>query len=250
MNERLRMKFRCPNCQQLCGLFQRACPHCGFAFSVRALWRLALGGLRAATALQCPSCRQGALPVGTHVCPTCGVVPTFQNAVRAACAPYCLRVEKYFTAVPARTKWQAQWLGLVFSAALLWWMLGKVERNTGGHWFSPALLSVIHMAAVGFLTVWLMPRPLLFAISREATGKVKLALTLNVFSGMLLLQLIITAWWERTSILATVFVVLWLAAWLMNHLVLPEAWLTYGNLFGASEPFSAASPQGRSARYD
>ena len=244
------MKFRCPKCQQLCGLFCRACPHCGFTLTVPELWRLAVGRMREATAVECPQCRQGALPFGIRVCPVCGAEPTFQDAVRAACAPYCFRVEKYFNDIPPRIKWLSQWFFLVSSAALLWWMLGKVDRETGGHWFGAAALSVIHMAAIGFFTVWLLPRSILFGISQRASGKMKLALALNVFTGMLLLQLVIKVWWERTSLLATIFVVLWVAARLLNDWVLPEAWKTYGALFGFSNGYDTTSPQGRSAHLD
>lgn len=147
--------------------------------------------------------------------------------------------------------WQrVQFCCFLISAELLWWVLGKVERDTGGHWFAPALLSVIHMAAVGFLTVWLMPRPLLFAISRRAPGKVKFALALNFFTGMLLLQLAIQVWWQRTTLLATLFVVLWLAAWLLTGFVLPQAWLVRDAFLGSGNAYNPTSPQGRSARFD
>ena len=244
------MKFRCPECDELFDWFRRKCPNCGFALTVPSLWRLAIKRLRERTAIECAHCRKGALPFGTEVCPVCGATPTFQDTVRAAFAPYCLRMQKYFEAVPPHTKRLAQWLFLLFSAGLLWWMLGEVDRRTGGHWFGTALVSVVHLAAIGFFAVWLMPRRILFAISRQATGKVKLALALNFFTGMLVMQLVIQVWWERTTLLATLFASLWLAARLLNRYVLPEAWLTYGALFGPGNEFDSASPQGRSARFD
>ena len=244
------MKFRCPKCQQPCGVFRRTCEHCGFALTVPSLWRLALRWTRAVAAMECPHCRKGALPFGVNVCPNCGGAPTFQATLRAAFAPHCQRVQRYFEAVPPRTKWLAQWVYLLFSAGLLWWMLGEVDRRTGGQWFGTAAISVIHMAAIGFFTVWLIPRRLLFAICRKATGKVKLSLALNVLSGMVLMQLVIKVWWQRTTLLATIFVVLWLAARLLNRYVLREAWLTYDALFGAANHYESDSPQGRSARYD
>ncbi len=244
------MTIECPECHHPCRLFSRVCEKCDFPWTVSALWRVAVKRIREATAVECPDCRQGALPFGTDECPVCGAAPTFRDTVRAACAPFCFRVQHYFEAVPPQTKWLAQWCCLLFSAALLWWLLGEVARQEGGHWFGAAALSVIHLAALGFFTVWLMPRRILFAISRNATGKVKLALALNFFTGMLLLQLFIKVWWERTTLLATIFVVLWLAARLLNRYVLPEAWLTYQALFGSGNDYDSASPQGRSARFD
>ncbi len=244
------MKFRCPKCQQPCGLFSRACPRCGFALTVSSLSRLATERMREATAVECPRCRQGVLPFGAKLCPVCGAPPMFQDATRATVGAYWVRLQRYFERVPPYVKRRAQWMFLLFSAALLWWMLGEVERQTGGNWYGAAALSVIHMAAIGFLTVWLMPRRILFAISFGATGKVKLALALNFFTGMLLLQLVIKVWWARTTLLATIFVVLWVAARLLNRYVLPEAWQTYGALFGSGNEYDTTSPQGRSAKLD
>jgi hypothetical protein len=244
------MKIRCPRCQQPCGVFRRTCELCGFALTVPSLWRFAVRRTWAAAAVECPHCRSGALPVGVNVCPNCGSAPTFRDTVRAAFDPHCQRVRRFFEDVPPFVKWLAQWVYLLCSAWLLWWALGDVDRRTGGHWFGTAVISVIHMAAIGFFTVWLMPRRLLFAISRNATGKVKLSLSLNVLAGMVMMQLGISIWWQRTTLLATIFVVLWLAARLLNEYVLPEAWLIHRALFGAGNHFETDSPQGRSARYD
>jgi len=95
-------------------------------------------------------------------------------------------------------------------------MLGEVDRRLAGHWFGAAALSILHISALLFFAVWWMPRNFLFAISRYAPGKVKFALALNFFTGMLLLQLAIQVWWQRTTLLATLYVVLWLAAWLLT----------------------------------
>jgi hypothetical protein len=244
------MKIRCPKCHHPCKLFTRVCEKCGLPWTVSALWGVAVKRIRKATAIECPDCRQGALPFGTSVCPVCGAAPTFRDTVRAACAPFCFRVQDYFEAVPPQAKWLAQWLLLLVSAAWLWWTLGEVVRQTGGHWFGAVALSVIHLTVIGFLTVWLVPRSLVFAISRRATGKVKLALALNFFAGMVLLQLVIKVWWDRTTLLAAIFVVLWLAAWLLHGFVLPQAWLFHDALLGGRDHYDSAAPQGRSARFD
>ena len=244
------MKLQCPNCPEQISWFRGACPQCGFALTVPAVGRLLLTRIRGATAIQCPLCRRADLPFGTHVCPNCHQTPTFRDAVRAACEPVCLRVKHYFDHLPPQTKWWAQWLFLLFSAALLWWMLGEVDRRLEGHWFGAAAVSILHISALLFFAVWWMPRNFLFAISRYAPGKVKFALALNFFTGMLLLQLAIQVWWQRTTLLATLYVVLWLAAWLLNGWILPQAWLVRDAFFGSGNGYNPTSPQGRSARFD
>jgi len=129
-------------------------------------------------------------------------------------------------------------------------VLGVVKTETAGHWIGSAMLSVIHLAALGFFTVWLAPRPILFLISRRVPGKLKLALALNFFTGMLLLQLAIKTWRDQAGLLALMFVVLWAAARLLNRLVMPEVWAIYFALFGGGNNFESASPQGRYAKFD
>ena len=244
------MTIRCPKCQQPCGLFRRDCPHCGFALTVQSVWRLATQRLRQSTAIECANCRRGSLPFGTEVCPVCGTIPTFQDTVRAVCAPTCFRVRDYLEHVPPRTKWVVQWIYLLLSAAVLWASLGEVDQVTGGHWVGTAILSVFHLAAIGFFGVWLMPRRLLYAVSRYAPGKVKLALALNFFTGVLMLQLAIHSWPARTAMLAGIFGVVWCAARLLTGYVLPLAWLTREAFFGPVDGFDSAAPQGRSTRFD
>ena len=50
--------------------------------------------------------------------------------------------------------------------------------------------------------------------------------------------------------LAAIFGGLWLAGWLLNHCVLPEAWLVHDALLGGRNHYDSAAPQGRSARFD
>lgn len=246
------MKFRCPNrkCPGLCGPFDRACPVCGFVLNVGSVLRLYLTQARQATAVECVRCGKGVLPIGTKVCPVCGQVPTFQDAMHATVDPPRRRMNHYFRTVSPRTKRFAQWMYLLASSALLWWLLDLVHVLTGARWFAAAALSVLYLSAFGLFAAWWMPRRVLYAISRGASGMVKFSLALNFFSAMLVLQILISAWWARAGTLATLFVVLWAAARLLNHRVLPEAEAVRRVFFGAEEDVGASSPQGRSVRME
>ena len=244
------MKFRCPYCPGVCGLLDRTCPHCGSALDARSVLHFYFVRARELTALQCPRCRQGALPIGTKVCPVCGETPTLQDVVEATVGPPRRRLRQYLRNASPKTKGLAQWIYCFLSAMLLWWLLGYVQRATGGAWLGAALLSIFYLIAIGFYTVWLMPRWVVITISRRASGLVKFSLSLNFFAGMLVLQLLIRAWWERAIILAGLFVVIWFAVRLLNRRVLPEAEALWSIFLGPGDQFDPTSPQGRSARME
>lgn len=246
------MKFRCPKpkCHGLFGLFDRACPDCGFALNVGSVLGFYVTRVRQATAVECARCGKGALPIGTKVCPVCGQIPTFQDAMHATVDPPRRRVNNYFRTASPGTKRFAQWMYLLASSALLWWLLDLVQRLAGARWFATAALSVLYLSAFGLFAAWWMPRRVLFAISLRASGMIKFSLALNFFAGMIVLQILISAWWARAGTLATLFLVLWAAARLMNRWVLPEAEATRRVFFGAEEDVGASSPQGRSVRME
>jgi hypothetical protein len=242
------MKLRCPKCNETCGLFERECPRCGFSLAVGSLVRFYC---RRTTSLQCPRCRNGALPIGVKVCPNCGETPTLQDLLAATVEPPRRRLNRFFWNASPGVKRLAQWTYLFLSAATLWMLLGYVEHHNGHRLFESAVLSIVHLAAMGFAAAWFMPRRLLFTISSRATGMAKLSLALNLLAGMLLLQLFIAAWWKRTLLLAGLFIVLWFAAYLMNLYFLPIGGATAQAFMSSSDnQYDPASNQGRTARFD
>ncbi len=244
------MALACPQCGARCGWFDRACGVCGLALSVGAVTRFYLKRARKTVAIECPCCRRGAVPIGETVCPTCGAEPTFQDAVQATVDPPRRRLQRWFNFASPRTKRRVQWLYLLASAFVLWWLTAYVAYVRKGHWVGPAMLSILYVAAFGFFGSWLLPRRVLQGISRHATAKVKLALSLNFFSGMLLLQLAIGAWWAMATVQATLFLVLWLAAHLLNTYILPMAASTRAAFLGGDDSYDPTSSQGRNVRLD
>ena len=230
------MNIRCPQCQyHACGFFDRACPQCGFPLTLGSLLKFYAARvrvwLRPLSLMQCPHCRE-AIPLTAKVCPDCGRTPTMQAIMHASVAPARKRLEKwekaYAQASPQtkkRIKRRIQWPYLLLSLGLLWWLLAYVEQHAGMRWYGWAALSIIHLAALGFFAAWLFPRPLLRTIW-TASGMMKLSLALNVFSGILLLQLCIGAWQEGAQMLATLFAVVWLSAFLLVGYVWPMAGFT------------------------
>jgi hypothetical protein len=174
-----------------------------------------------------------------------------QAIIHASVDPPRKRLEKAFKAASPQAKRRIQWAYLLLSLGLLWGLLAYVEKHVGDRWYGWAALSVIHLAALGFFAAWLFPRPILHAISHQATGMVKLSLALNVFSAILLLQLFIGAWWARALILAALFAVVWLGAYLLIWYVLPMAAATRQVFLGPGEQqFDPSAPQGRHVKLE
>ena len=88
------------------------------------------------------------------------------------------------------------------------------------------------------------------AISREAPGMVKLSLALNVFAGILLLQLCIGAWREGAQVMAALFAVVWFSAFLLLAYVLPVAIATRQAFLPMDETFDPSAPQGRNVKLE
>ena len=80
------------------------------------------------------------MPIGAKVCPACGEIPTFRDLVEATVGPPRRRVRNYCDNAPPHAKRLAQWIYLLLSATLLWWLLGYVQQVTGGHWLGLAAL--------------------------------------------------------------------------------------------------------------
>jgi hypothetical protein len=67
---------------------------------------------------------------------------------------------------------------------------------------------------------------------------------------MLIVQLLIKGWLARALILAGLFFVAWVAAFLLYFKILPMAAATEAVFLGSGSEFDPEAPQGRSARID
>jgi hypothetical protein len=107
------------------------------------------------------------------------------------------------------------------------------------------------VAVILFLMFWLVPRQVFLSVSRRATRLVKLALALNGFALMILMQLFIKEWWVRTLTLAGLFVVLWLGFRIFYQFILRSA-AEAESIFLGNQPntLDPTAPQGRTTRID
>ncbi len=242
------MKFLCPRCHLPCGIFKGACPNCGLS--------LTLGGVLSyywheKAALQCPKCHW-AVPLRATTCAHCGQSMTVGSAITATLEPPKRRWEQFKKHATPEWKRRVQTWYLIFSAALVWWLLAEVEYHHPGTWPKYAALSSVYLAVLGLLAVWLIPTAVFKAIRQRASRRAKLALFLNYLASMLVLQLLFAVWWKRALILAGVFGASWLGGLLLYRFFFPLAAEAEQMLVGTTHEneFDSRGPQGRNVRID
>ncbi|MCX6917624.1 MAG: zinc ribbon domain-containing protein [Verrucomicrobia bacterium] len=249
------MVFACPKCAQAVRLSQAACPACGFSLTLGAVvahyWSRLTHRVREQSAIRCPQCGQ-ASPLASETCPHCHFEITVDSTVNAVLEPPRRRWRLFVGNASPATRRRIQWAYLLSSGLFIWWLLAYIEEHHPDHWVRHAMLSAVYCAVLAFIVLLLTPRKLLAAISQRTTALVKLALLLNYLSFVLLLQMWIGTWWVRAIILAGVFGVTWLAAWLLTSVILPMTNQVRGIYEppNANSPFDPAAPQGRRGRYD
>lgn len=141
---------------------------------------------------------------------------------------------------------------LLLSVSLLWWLLAYVEEKQGSHWVKSALLAVVFLAALGLVSVFLVPRQFIQNLSRRSSRVMKFAFVFNYLACLLLIEIMIGEWWARALILAGLLGVTWLGSWLLCR-VWPMAQQVrgiYDQAQGNWEQFDPSAPQGRKGRFD
>jgi hypothetical protein len=235
-------------------MFQGKCPCCGLSLSfwsvLKLYWHRFWEWFFKAASLRCPRC-QFANPLNATTCGKCQAQLTVELATEQVLHPPRQRWLKFKREATPGTKRRIQWAYLVSSAALLWWLLAYVEDHGGHLWPLYMALSVVYVAVILFLMFWLVPRQVFLSVSRRATRLVKLALALNGFALMILMQLFIKEWWVRTLTLAGLFVVLWLGFRIFYQFILRSA-AEAESIFLGNQPntLDPTAPQGRTTRID
>jgi len=242
------MKFGCPapDCRGVVGFGDRACPVCGQTFGplifIGLGWRRFVLWLIRITALQCPTCHR-ASPLRARSCPHCGQAMTVEAAVEVTLSPLRRRCQGWTRRASERTRRRIRWGHLLLSLALLWWMLGYTERHHAKDWVELAVVSVLYLAAFLFLAAVLIPGEFWLHL-RQLYRLTQLALVVNYFTALLLTLNFIGAWTARAGILAGLFVVSWVGAWLLCRLIWPTHLHTWSILVGG-DGFSPYDDQGR-----
>ena len=217
------MHFSCPRCHhnQL-KLTDQVCPHCGLGLTVPALcrhyWQTLRDGFTRAAVTRCPKCHQE-VPLSATVCAQCGQATDLDASIEATLEPPRRRWRTFLRSATPATRRRIQWVYLLGSAAGLWWMLAYVEEHFTQKWLGYAALSVVYLAVLSFLAVSLIPPRVFQTLNRRASIPVKLALVANYLTLLLLLQVIIGAWWARALLVAGLFLITWLGAAGMSSLL-------------------------------
>lgn len=120
------------------------------------------------------------------------------------------------------TKRRVQWAYLVVSALLVLALLPLVKGLYGSQ-----ALSVVFFVILSAYLVWLAPRRWIRGFFWYASPLVKIGVTLNVLSGLMLLELAIERWWGRAVTFATLFVIALVGGYILHRLVIPVAYWTY-----------------------
>jgi hypothetical protein len=168
---------------------------------------------------------------------------TVAAAVEVTLTPLRRRCQGWARRTSERTRRRIRWGHLLLSLALLWWMLGYTERHHAHNWIGFAFLSVLFLAAFLFLAALLIPGEFWLHL-RQLYRLTQLALVVNYFTALLLTLNLIGAWTARASMLAGLFVVSWVGAWLLCRLIWPIHIQTFGILVGG-DGFSPSDDQGR-----
>ena len=246
------MDFACPyaNCGKPVSLRDASCPHCHEPLSVGAIlryqYRRLTGGVRRQARVACPKCRKP-LPLSATVCPKCKTPVAFDDAVDHVLNPIRAWWEAWkarAAADPARQR-RVQWTHLFLSGLLLWLLVSYVANHRAADWLWQLGLCAVYLAVIAFLTALIAPAGFFPMIARWG-WRVKVGLTFNYFTLLLLLQMFIGAFWVRAVTLAVLFAVTYVAFLVLRWFLAPMA----QSFAPPSNRFEPTDPQGRRARYD
>ena len=216
------MRFKCPKCgyDQL-KLTDEVCPDCQLALSLRPLLGYYLKRLktrfRRAAVTRCPRCGKK-VRLNATAC-ACGASMTLEAAIQATLEPPRKRWHHFINTIGPGMESLIRWLYLGASLAAGWWLLNYVHAQYSQRWLGYAALSAVYLAVLFFLVSWLAPRRVFQEVSRRARPVVKLALLANFLSLLLLLQLVIKAWWAQALTLVGLILVAVLGLLLSSFLM-------------------------------
>ena len=208
--------------------------------------------------LKCPSCAD-AIPLASKICPRCKTPITVETAVHSSLGPAQRRWRRWRDHLTPQTKWRlkrvlawtCQLTYFLGSAALLRRLLASLAPWGIVEWLAPAALSVLFLAALGVLLLWIVPRPLIREIFETASRLVKVSLVLNYLSLLLFLQVVVRVWWQQSLLVGLLLVMSCLGFWLLRRVFWPGV-KNAEKLFreGEGKGFDPSNPQGRQADFD
>lgn len=242
------MNVQCPECGEAIRLQNGRCARCAFALTVPGIWRHFVRSVRRKTQISCPSCREPA-EIAARECRACGALLTLENVIGATVEPTRKKVERRMANATPGFKRGVQWAVFALSLVTLWLLLTFVQARKGSSVLELALLSSVYLAFFGLLSVFFLPRKLIWTIRHRASAISKLSLIANFFSALLLLQLALGTWQKQAGGLAILFGTVWLGAVILTRFFWPLLCDVMSLFSQANVYFNSADPQGRSARF-
>ena len=247
------MGFVCDECRRPIGLRDRACRTCGKEYTVQAffssLFRRATKGIPQSILVVCPKCRHRVPPTLVQ-CPDCGADLTVEAAMDEALEPLKDKWEAFGKSLGPRMRRRIRVAYFLISAFVFWETLGYVEKHHAEGWILHAALSVLYLAVLLLLIMWLAPREKVKSWIIKPYASVGLGMVANYFTLMLLLQVFISAWWTRATILAGLFVVSWAGIKVFAGFLLPGIGQLFETVFTRppENKVDPTKPQGRTGR--
>lgn len=245
----MKLKLICPNGHRV-GWRKKKCPKCGQHMTARAVSRRLFTRLKHWPLVKCPQhfCGKSFPLLWYDECPFCTTENTLGNAALSILEPIAEQVRRSMNVITRETRRKFQRVYLLASLMALVWAFHRVAF-LGDAWWGCALVSVVYLAAIGVLIKWFVPRAIVITFLLRTTWVVKLALVLNYFASLTLLQLAIHDWWEHFAAVAGVVGATWAGAWVFCRLFFPMSNevknLLLGDLNKQSRSFDPMGDQGR-----
>ena len=249
------MKIQCPfNPKHTVSFTDSYCQECERRITPKALLQFYMHRLRFRSRLrlltECPAC-EFVFPLPEPRCPRCklattvGVVASegikrsswhWRDFAAHASPSQLRRFQRYF---------------LLGSLLLLVGAVECVWSFKSGELGASALLSIVYLTISGLMVKWFVPPHVLLLIAQRTSHRVKLAMVLNYLTVLLTIQVCIGSWLAQAAIVAGLFGVTAISAWLLCRIAWPMSLETYRLFFESLDTFlDPMKPQGRKARND
>lgn len=205
------MKFECPKCHFPNSPFVSVCANpagCDFQFTLPAIcgfyWRALLGRKRRERrplTFECPYPRcHGEFTLKDQECPRCHRPINLTVVLAKYFAPLGKRVRDTLRS-PA---FQVAYVS--FSLLLLGFALLSAEARLPEDWVPMLFLSGVYISFLTLVLILIVPLKYRVALTRKSPV-LKLAFIFNYLSLVLLLEVVVTAWKTRATILGSAFLV-------------------------------------------
>jgi hypothetical protein len=249
------MKIQCPfNPKHIVDFADSYCQECERRLTPKELIQFYLHRVRFRGQLklltECPTC-EFVFPLPESKCPRCGLAFTLGAARSDALKRFgwCWRDFATHASVGQLRSFQRYFL--LCSLLILFAAISCVSLFKSEEWSTLVFLSVIYLTVSGLMIKWFVPPHVLLLIAQRTSRRVKLAMVVNYLTILLAIQVCIGSWVAQATIVASLFGVTAISAWLLCRIAWPMSLETYRLFFESVDTFfDPMKPQGRQAKSD